>query len=75
MKIGHTFMPQHGFTGSANIGADMRPKIPGYARGGMEMGEHEEHDDHPKHDGHHHYDEHGFEVHKKHSGKVKKHKE
>lgn len=35
MKSGHHFPEEHGFTGSANPSADMRPKIPGYKRGGM----------------------------------------
>lgn len=71
MKIGHTFMPQHGFTGSA--GNNMRPSIPGYKMGGMDHEpdmEPREHDDHPKHDSHGHHDKHGFHIHKGH----KKHK-
>lgn len=35
MKKGHSFKKMHGFTGSANEGADFRPTIPGYKRGGM----------------------------------------
>jgi hypothetical protein len=66
MKMGHTFMPQHGFTGSA--GNNMRPSIPGYKHGGMEMGEHESHGDHPKHD-HVGYDKHGYET-MKHGGRA-----
>ena len=31
---GHHFKSEHGFTGSANPGKDMRPKIPGYKYGG-----------------------------------------
>ena len=80
MKMGHSFMPQHGFTGSANPSAEMRPQMPGYKRGGMpkvEHGEHGHHDKHEKNESHHHEDEHGFQIHKmKHGGKVhKKHKE
>jgi hypothetical protein len=76
MQIGHTFMPHHGFTGSANPGTDMRPSIPGYKGGGMD---HEpdmepmEHGDHPKHESHGHTDKHGFHVHKGHKGMKKHH--
>ncbi len=82
MKIGHSFHPQHGFTGSASE-SPMHPTIPGFKRGGhaVEHGAHHDlHDDHPKHEGHKHEDEHGFEVHhmkkggKAHKGH-KKHKE
>jgi hypothetical protein len=77
MKMGHTFMPQHGFTGSANPGANMKPTIPGYKHGGIteetDM-QPMEHGDHPKHD-HMTYDKDGYEKHHKGHGHkaMKKH--
>lgn len=65
MKIGHEFPHHAGFTGSANPGMDMRPKIPGYKRGEMvEEMKHKEHGDHPKNEHHGKHDEHGFHIHK-----------
>lgn len=56
MKMGHSFHPMHGFTGSANPDTDMAPKMPGFKRGGrpgVKHGEHHDlHDKHPKHKGH-----------------------
>jgi hypothetical protein len=74
MKIGHEFMPHHGFTGSAKPETDMRPSIPGYDRGGMTEKEPKEHNDHPKHD-HMTYDKDGYEKHHKGHGHkaMKKH--
>lgn len=55
MKMGHTFHPSHGFTGSANPETDMAPSVPGYKRGGMDEVEHgkHHHGDHPKNKEHH----------------------
>ena len=84
MKMEHTFMPEHGFTGSA--GKNMRPKIPGYKHGGSmetEKHGHVKHADgarahygkggHVDHDGDQNlgkvrYDEDGFQHHS-HGGK------
>lgn len=66
MKMGHSFHPMHGFTGSANPETDMAPKVPGFKRGGrseVKHGEHE-HGDHPKHKGH-------AKKHMKHGGMAK----
>ena len=70
MKIGHEFEPEHGFTGSANPGTNMRPKIPGFTHGGMPEVEHgkHHHGEHPKHEGHMKEDKHGYQVHKGHKG-------
>lgn len=61
MKMGHSFHPMHGFTGSAKPSTDMSPTVPGFKRGGrtgVEHGAHHDlHDDHPKH-----------KEHKKHKG-------
>lgn len=69
MKIGHSFHPKHGFTGSANPGTEMRPTVKGFKHGGMPEvahGAHKGHDSHTKHESHHQEDEHGFMIHKKH---------
>ncbi len=67
MKTGHNFPSMHGFSGSANPGAEMRPKIHGYKYGGhVEPHDHESHDSHPKHHDHGHDDKHGFHIHKGH---------
>ena len=67
--MGHTFAPQHGFTGSA--GKSLTPQIPGFAHGGMDEVEHGEHHhgDHPKHD-HAHHDKDGYQHHKGHGHKA-----
>lgn len=72
MKMGHKFHAEHGFTGSA--GKEMRPKIPGFKHGGEDHAEgardhygkksHKDHDG-ESHMGGVHYDEHGFQHHKK----------
>jgi hypothetical protein len=72
IKSGHKFHADHGFTGSA--GKDMRPKIPGFKHGGMDHAEgareHFSKSGHKDHDGEMHtsevhYDDHGFQHHKK----------
>lgn len=74
IKMGHEFHEEHGFTGSAHPGKNMKPKIHGFKHGGEEHAEgakaHHGKHGHVDHDGEHsmskvHYDEHGFQHHKK----------